>query len=371
MEDAFLRQTPLVFPGQPGWYVVLALLLVLAPARADSPVPVVVTTAQQGPILRELNLHGTVTAERNARLSVATEGLVSAVNVDTGDQVQAGDLLLELDPELARLRRDAAQASAAQARIRRDDALRRLQEARVLLPQRSIAETAVRDLAAAQEEAGMFAQQAQAEAALQEALLERHSLRAPFAGVISTRLTDLGEWLAPGQPVFELVGLDGVRLDFAVPEDHLESLHPGVEVDFVTGAQPTARHRGRIESVVPVAEPGARTFLLRVQPDGEAARFLLPGMSVTALLQLATGRSGVTVPRDAILRHPDGRVVVWSVDEAAGGNAVALENVVETGLAFGGRIEISAGLAPGRRVVVRGNEALRPGQALSVTEAAP
>ncbi len=366
-----MRQIPLVFPGHSLRYGVLAMLLVLTPARADSPVPVVVTSAMEVPILRELSLHGTVTAERNARLSVATEGLVCAVNVDTGDRVPAGALLLELDPELARLRRDAAQASAAQARIRRDDARRRLQEARVLLPQRSIAETAVRELEAAQEEAAMFAQQAQAEAALQEALLQRHSLRAPFAGVISTRLTDLGEWLAPGQPVFELVGLEGLRLDFAVPEDHLESLRPGAEVDFVTGAQPAVRHRGRIDSIVPVAEPGARTFLLRVQPDAEAARVLLPGMSVTALLQLATGRSGVTVPRDAILRHPDGRVVVWSVDEAAGGAAVALENVVKTGLAFGGRIEISTGLAPGRRVVVRGNEALRPGQLLSVTEAAP
>ncbi len=365
-----MRQMPLRCPGQPRWPVILALLLVVTPAHAGDAVPVVVDTALQVPILRELNLHGTVTAERNARLSVATEGLVSAVNVDAGDQVQAGDLLLELDPELARLRLDAAQARAAQARIRRDDAQRRLREARLLLPQRSIAETAVRDLEAAQEEAGMIAEQAQAEAALQEALLERHSLRAPFAGFISARLTDLGEWLAPGQPVFELVGLEELRLDFAVPEDHLDSLRPGVHVEFVTGARTAARYGGRVDSVVPVAETGARTFLLRVAPDEEAARVLLPGMSVTALLQLATGRSGVTVPRDAILRHPDGRVVVWSLEKSADSGPVAKENVVQTGIAFGGRIEIRAGLDSGTQVVVRGNEALQPGQALSVTEVA-
>lgn len=352
------------------WLLFLAVYLALSPARADNAVPVVVATASEGPVLRELSLHGSVTAERNARLSVAVGGLVAAIEVDTGDRVEAGALLLELDPELARLRRDAALARAAQARIRSDDARRRLQEARVLLPQRGIAETAVRDLEAGLAEAEVIGEQAQAEAALQEALLARHSLRAPFAGVISTRMTDLGEWLDPGQPVFELVGLDGLRLDFAVPEDHLASLRPGAAVSFVPGARFSEQYRGMVDSIVPVAEPGARTFLLRVQPDAGAAPDLLPGMSVTALLQLATGRSGVTVPRDAILRYPDGRIVVWSVAEASGGAFVAVENVVTTGLSFGGRIEISSGLAAGSQVVVRGNEALQPGQAVVVSGAA-
>ncbi|MDO8862949.1 efflux RND transporter periplasmic adaptor subunit [Haliea sp. E1-2-M8] len=367
-----MRRTPVMVPKSAMCRLALvALLVALAPARADTAVPVVVATSAEVPILRELSLQGSVTAERNARLSVAIGGLVTAMEVDTGDRVEAGDLLLELDPELARLQRDAASARAAQARIRRDDARRRLEEARVLLPQRGIAETAVRDLEAALAEAEATGEQAQAEAALQEALLARHSLRAPFAGVISKRLTDLGEWLDPGQPVFELVGMDGLLLDFAVPENHLASLSPGAAVKFVPGARPAAEHGGTIESVVPVAEPGARTFLLRVRPDAGVAPDLLPGMSVTAQLQLATGRSGVTVPRDAILRYPDGRVVVWSVEKEADGAGVAVENVVTTGLAFGGRIEISAGLAAGSQVVVRGNEALQPGQALAVTGAAP
>jgi membrane fusion protein, multidrug efflux system len=92
---------------------------------------------------------------------------------------------------------------------------------------------------------------------------------------------------------------------------------------------------------------------------------------VTALLQLAAGRSGVTVPRDAILRYPDGRVVVWSVAESPDGAAIAVENVVNIGLSFGGRIEIRSGLAAGSQVVVRGNEALQPGQAVAVAGAAP
>lgn len=365
----------LICPRQPEqalrWLLLLAMLLAPTVVRADNAVPVVIATATQMPVLRELSLHGSVTAERNARLSVAVGGLVAALKVDTGDRVEAGALLLELDPELARLRRDAARARAAQASIRSADASRRLQEARLLLPQRGIAETAVRDLEAALAEAEVVGEQAEAEAALQEALLARHSLRAPFAGVISSRMTDLGEWLDPGQPVFELVGMDGLRLDFAVPEDHLASLSPGAQVSFVPGTRLSERYTGTIGSVVPVAEPGARTFLLRVQPDPDAAPQLLPGMSVTALLQLATGRSGVTVPRDAILRYPDGRVVVWSAAESPSGGTIAVENVVNTGLSFGGRIEIRSGLAAGSQVVVRGNEALQPGQALVMTGAAP
>jgi multidrug efflux pump subunit AcrA (membrane-fusion protein) len=130
---------------------------------------------------------------------------------------------------------------------------------------------------------------------------------------------------------------------------------------------PGERYRGTVRSVVPVAEPGARTFLLRVLPDQEALQDLLPGMSVTALLRLETGRSGLTVSRDATLRYPDGRVVVWTVDESEQG-PVAREQVVSPGVSFDGLVEIRAGLEAGDQVVVRGNESLRDGQRITLVD---
>ncbi len=318
--------------------------------------PVTVEIVQQRAIQRVLDLTGTVTAMRSARLSAATSGLVAGLRVDSGSRVKAGQLLLELDPELAQLQLDSALAQVEQADTGLKDAQRRLAEARTLVPQRSIAESVVRDIEAevASDEAALH--QAQAEAGYRRGILQRHQLRAPFDGVVSAKMTELGEWIDPGQAVLELVALDDVRLDFPVSEDYLADIRPDTPLTFSLSANPGRVFQGSVDTVVPITDPGARTFLLRVLAENPDQR-LLPGMSVRAQLHLATGRSGLVVPRDAILRFPDGRVVVWTVDAG-----VARENLVVTGLGFDSLVEIREGLPAGATVVVEGNEALQNGQ---------
>lgn len=345
-----------------------ALLCCLsAPAPADNgkPAPVATTTVQEQDIQRTLNLTGTVTAARAARLSVATSGLVANMLVDAGNEVEAGQLLLELDPELAQLQLDSARARVEQAQAALKDARRRLEEAQRLIPQRSIAESVVRDIEAevASDEAALH--QAQAEAAYQAGILRRHQLRAPFAGVVSAKLSETGEWINPGQAVFELVALDDVRLDFFVSEDYLADIVPDAPVTFSLNSNPTESYPGRVATMVPVTDPNARTFLLRVLAKNPG-QHMLPGMSVRAVLTLATGRRGLAVPRDAIIRFPDGRVVVWVIEEGADGPR-AREQPVSTGLAFDSLIEIRDGLQPGAVVVTRGNETLQNGQRVDLT----
>lgn len=340
----------------------LAALLasLAAPTTAQSPVPVSATEVTRREIFRTVPMTGTVTSERSARLSAATEGLVHAMEVDAGFQVRRGDVLLELDPELTGLQLEAAEARVKQARSELEDARRRLKEALKLVPKASIAESTVRDREAevALDESAL--QQALAEAGFQRALLERHQVKAPFDGVVSAKLTELGEWVTPGQPVFELVALDAIRLDFSVSEDFLPAIAPGGRVGYTLNARPGETYSGEVATVVPVTDRNARTFLLRVKPTAERP-LLLPGMSVTATLKLPTGRDGLVVPRDALLRYPDGRTVVWTV-----GDDVVSEHRVQTGLQFDGMVEIRGGIEPGDRVVVEGNESLRDGQAVEV-----
>tara|TARA_R110001599_G_scaffold146321_1_gene329361 strand:+ start:9899 stop:11059 length:1161 start_codon:yes stop_codon:yes gene_type:complete len=355
--------------GRTGSWALL-LWFLAGVCAADTGVRVGLATVETTDILRELRLTGTVTAQHDASLSVAAAGLVADIVVDTGAQVAAGDVLLRMDAELAQLRHAAAQAQVAQAEVRARDAQRRLQEAQSLLPQRSIAETTVRELVADRDAARATLQQVTAEASLAQALLARHTLRAPFAGVISLRRAERGEWLTPGQAVFDLVGLEDLRLDFAVPEDYLASLQEGAPMTFTTAARPAQEFTGTVASLVPVTDTAARTFLLRIAPADSARDALLPGMSVSARLALATGRKGISVPRDALVRYPDGRVVVWTA-KPEGGALVARENTVTTGLAFAGQIEITQGLTVNEQVVVRGNEALQPGLVLAPTGDTP
>jgi len=333
-------------------------------AQPSGGVPVTVEPVREQAIEQVVKLSGTVTSARSARLSTATDGLVTRLHVDAGSRVGAGDVLLELDPELAQWQWESAQASVEQARLALADARRRLEEARTLAPQRSIAETVVRDLAAevAEDEAALH--QAEAEAGYRKGILTRHQLRAPFAGVVSAKLTELGEWVDPGEAVLELVATDDLRLDFPVVEDYVADVAADMPVSVYLGANPRATYEGKVATVVPVTDPGARTFLLRVVVPGRG-REMIPGMSAQARLKLATGRRGLVVPRDAILKFPDGRVVVWLVESDEAGATVS-EQRVDTGLVFDGLVEVREGLTAGARVVVQGNEALQNGQRVAV-----
>ncbi|MCB1705910.1 MAG: efflux RND transporter periplasmic adaptor subunit [Halioglobus sp.] len=335
--------------------------------QPETGVPIRVETVKQQPIQRSITLTGTVTSPRSSRLSAATAGRVTALHVDEGSQVTTGDILLELDPVLAQSQWQSSSAAADVARLAAADSKRRLEEARVLIPQKSIAESAVRDLEAEVAQDSADLQRAQAEASYAKGILERHVVRAPFSGVVSAKQTELGEWVTPGQPVLTLVATESLRMDFPVSEDYLADVTVETPVTYTLGDNSHHARPGVISTVVPVTNPGARTFLLHVQPAQADAR-MIPGMSARAELTLATGRSGLTVPRDAILNYSDGRVVVWVVDSGEDGRRVR-ETLVTTGVVFDGSVEILDGLSIGDTVVVQGNEALQNGQRVSVLDA--
>jgi RND family efflux transporter MFP subunit len=177
---------------------------------------------------------------------------------------------------------------------------------------------------------------------------------------------DLGEWVGPRTPILELVATDRLRLDLRVPQRYYGRVGTGTAVRIRLDARPEAPLVAELDRTVAVTDPEARTFLARVELDN-ADRRLTPGMSARATLRIDTGRSGVVVPRDALIRYPDGRVTVWVATGESGEREVA-ERRVRTGLVFGERVAIREGLRAGEPVVVRGNEALRDGQNVRVRD---
>ncbi len=342
------------------------LLLAAFPALAlAAGPPVSVTQAETAPIVELVNVNGTVTSPQSAVLSSSVAGLIKTMNVDAGDRVDEGQVIVVLDRELEELALQRARAEASQARTTLDDARRRLDEAEKIGPTRAIAESAIKSLRAEVARAEASVQAADAAVSQQQAIVRRHSVRAPFAGVISQRIAEVGEWVNPGNGLVELVATDHLRFDFRVPQSHYAMLEKETPVDIRVDAVAGAVIPGRVQAIVPVKDPGARTFLLRVVAQGADTATVTPGMSAQGTLRIDAHRSGVVVPRDALLRYPDGRTTVWVVDEADGETTVH-EQRVQTGVEFSGLIEVRSGLVAGTTVVTRGNEVLRDGQSVTV-----
>jgi len=349
---------------------VTALTLLLFSIAAVAQAPVRVEPVSERLIVSQINVTGTVTSPRTAVLSTAVAGIVAELTIDEGHRVETGDPLLVLDSELAQLSLDRARAEVQQREIAVADARRRFTEAEKVGSQRGIAQTQIESLRAevTSNEAALAASRAAARE--QQAIVERHTLRAPFAGVISERLAELGEWVNPGNGLLELVATENLRFDFRVGQENFAALTPETPVEITLDAVPDQTVPGRVAAIVPVKNPGARTFLVRVvaeNADTENALHITPGMSARGKLNVDAGRNGIAVSRDAILRFPDGRVTVWVVDSGED-VPVVREQIIRTGFEFNGMVEVTDGLSVGDLVVVRGNETLQEAQAVSILD---
>ncbi len=345
------------------WMFAFALPWHAATSQSEAPVPVRVVAPRAATLGEELRLTGTLTAERSARVSPRVDGLVARMRVDAGDAVRAGDPLVELDATLATLALRRAEAEVAEARASLAEAERLRDEGRRLVAEKHLPQTELgrRESDFAVAEAALASRRAAERE--QAELVRRHVLPAPFDGVVARRLAEVGEWVSRGTPVLELVATDRVRLDVQAPQERFVSLTADATVSVLPDALPGRSLPGRIVARVPVGDTSSRTFLVRILIEGSGAP-LLPGTSATAVIGLPGSRTALLVPRDALARYPDGSHSVFVVVNE-NGRDVARERRVELGR-NAAEAEVLEGLAPGDRVVVRGNETLRNGQTVRV-----
>lgn len=342
----------------------LTLLLLCATLRVHAQGPglrVVVQTLETAPVTRELELSGTLRSLREAQLSMAAEALVNKIHVDVGSRVEQGQLLLELDSALAAREHQRAKAQADAAQISADEARRLLAEGTRLRPENYIAQTEVEARKSAVTLAEAMLTQAKADAGLAAERLAQHRLHAPFDGVVSARWTELGQWLNRGDRVLTLVSLEQLRLDVKLPQEQLQDMQKLSSVYIKPDTDSGAEIAARVDSVVPVSDL-SRSVLVRLVAT-EPAEALFPGASARAVLQFEHAADGVVVPRDAVLRNADGNYSVFVVEQG-----IAQVRRVELGLANRDGYLVKKGLQAGDRVVVRGNEVLRDGEAVEATE---
>ena len=317
--------------------------------RSPSAALVRVSSVQPGSLTESWHTVGEVRALEQAALAVGADGPVARVLVREGDHVATGDLLLELDLSLARAEAGVARAAVAEATAeltRLEDALER----RERVGEKVLGSEALKEATQA-----VTAQQArvsgrQAEASRAQASLEQQRLRAPFAGVVTERIADPGDWVRAGEPLLSVVSTDRSEVHVKVPETILQHISVG---DTVTIAgQPVA-----VLARVPTLDAETRTALVRIEAPPQA--MVGEALDVTVPVEW-TGR-GVKVPRDALIADPEQARLVRVIDGKA--DVVPVEVLVTTRTEA---LVYAEGLSVSDVVVVRGNERVRPGQQVRI-----
>lgn len=347
---------------------------VTQPGGGPPPAAVRVDAVRQESVEDWRVVAGEFFAVRRANVASEQPGLVIEFSLEEGDRVEQGQVLARLHDarirlEVARTRAEVASRGAIleerrarldlaeQERRRFEEAATRSSVGEMELDQRRT--TALAEQARVQQaEADLESAQAEHDLALER--LNEMTIRAPFAGVVVAKRTELGQWIAVGDAVVELAdtSLIDVRLDV-----------PDALVGRVAerGARARVRLKGTGEvleapvlTIVPVADPVSRLTPVRLRVENPEGR-LRPGMSVLGLVPAGVKTEALTLHKDALRRDDAGEFVFFD----RGGMAAVAR--VESVFAVGDRVVVrSPMLAPGTRVVVEGNERLYPTAALNV-----
>lgn len=298
---------------------------------------------------------GSLRAVRGADLSLEVPGVVEEISFQSGDEAKAGQVLLRLrnDDEVARL--ESLEATAQLAQITYDRDVKQLKA-------QAISQAVVDNDAA-------NLRNAKAQVATQKAIVDKKTLRAPFAGKLGLRQVDLGQFLAAGTVIATLQSLDPIFVDFLLPQQTVAQLSVGQSVKAKIDAFPGREFAGKITAINPKIETASRNIQVRATLQNDDQK-LLPGMFATVELETGTAQHLVTLPQTAVSYNPYGSLV-YIVDDKnkdAGGKPqlVARQVFVTTGATRGDQVAILKGVADGDMVVTSGQVKLRNGVPLII-----
>ena len=337
----------------------LLLAAVLAtPAGAQEnkgppPAPVVVAEAESRTLAPVTWYPGTVISRNQARVAAEVPGRLVWV-AEIGAVIAEGETVARLDDALFRqeLVENEAAVGRVQARLTYLDA--QLERLETLVTQNTATRNSLDEAVAERDIARSELRAVRARLALTRERLERTRISAPFGGVVTTRFRQSGEWAQSGEAVVRLVDAQSLEVQTWVPVAALAFVREGGELALE--ANPS-RASGTLRAIVPVGDNRSRLYELRLAVDVKSWPV---GQDVRVAIPTAAARAVTAVPRDALVLRRDG-TSVYRIGE----DGTAERVPVTTGIAQGTLIEVD-GISPGDRVVVRGGERLRPGQAVTI-----
>jgi membrane fusion protein, multidrug efflux system len=348
-----------VFGGIFGFQIFKAAMIKkFISALSNPPQTISAATAGTSEWQPKIQAIGSLRAVKGAELSLEASGVVESISFNSGDDVEAGAILLRLRTadEVARL--DSLKAMAELNEITLDRSQRLLKTQATSQAQLDSDAAKLKD--------------SKAQVAQQQAVIDKKILRAPFAGHLGIRAVDLGQYLGAGTPIVTLQALDPIYVDFFVPQQSVDQVRLGQQVAVKVDAYKDQTFMGEISAVNPKVDVSNRNVQIRAtlkNPDHK----LLPGMYATIDVAVGPPAAYVTLPQTAITYNPYGDTVyvVESKNNDAGGKPqlVARQTFVTIGPTRGDQVAILRGVDAGDTIVTAGQIKLHNGSVVMVDNA--
>mgnify|MGYP001167381392 CR=1 FL=1 len=299
---------------------------------------------------KELELVGEIAPVEGVVLKAQEAGRVSKILASSGQTVQQGDVLLELDSAV-----ESAQLAAARAKAQQ--ALSAFNRAKTLIKSKSISkaefETRQSDSASAQAEADRL-----------KATIERRFILAPFSGRTGIRSVNVGEMVSVGQDIMPIYNDRQVYVNFDIPEQAKASLTNQMALAFSVDALSAQTFTAEITAISPQVDPDTRTIALQAKVDNDEGK-LTSGMSARVTLPVGAAQQVITIPSSSISYAPYGNsvyVVKKIKSETEEREYLGVEQrFVQLGANRGSLVAVLTGLKENDVIVTSGAFKLRPG----------
>lgn len=318
-------------------YVQIGHMIESDESFSQPPQSVSVAIVEQQNWPNTLTAVGSLGAWQGITVSAEVDGRISVIHFESGQQVKAGDLLIEQvsGNEKAQLRAALSRLALAKSNLQRVESLRK---------QQSVSQSAI-------DEASQEVEFTESEVENLKITLSKKNILAPFDGRLGIRQVDLGQELQAGTAIVTLQSIDQLRVNFRVPQQWIDKMQPGYTV--VVGTSLTQVRNGVIIARAAEVDSASRNLHVQAKIDNPEQQFL-PGMSVGILINLPDTSDVLVIPNTAVLYAPYGDTVFVIEASENAKFAQVRQQFVKLGATRGDFVAIEAGLEKGQRVVSAG-----------------
>lgn len=315
-------------------------------SSCDNTVKVKTLQASSRMLPDEKKYSGTVEESSGASLSFSVPGMVHKMYVKTGDHVTKGQMIASIDDTTLKSSYNAAKASLDQAQ----DAYDRL---KVLYEEKSLPEIKWVDMQSK-------LQQARAMEEVARKNLEDCKLVAPFDGVIAAKKMEIGQNVAPGIPVVELVSMQQVKIKVSVPEGDIADIYVGSEAIVCVPAVGNLYLEGRVVEKGIVANPLSRSYEVKIAVEN-TDHLLLPGMVTDVCVRSNRQQSVILLPADIVQIDENNCTFVWVNQEGK-----ASKRIITCGEYTSNEVIVESGIENGDEIIISGQHKVCEGSIVSL-----